>query len=73
MKKRLTEAFGLFIIIVAGSVILKVIAAFIEWIPYTAAFEVGLLAALMWLTPLGLVPAKKFVTKVTEKWKDIDI
>lgn len=73
MKKRLAEAFGLFIIVVAGSVILKITAAFIGWIPYSIVLEIGLLASLMWLAPLGLIPAKKFVVKATEKWKDIDI
>ena len=73
MKKRLAEAFGLFIIVVAGSVILKITAAFIEWIPYSIVLEIGLLASLMWLAQLVLIPAKKFVVKATEKWKDIDI
>lgn len=73
MKGKLVEAFGLFVIIIAGSVILKIVAAFIAWIPYKVVFEIGLVAALMWLTPLGLVPTKKVVTKMTERWKGIDV
>lgn len=72
MKRKLTEAFGLFVVIIVGSIILKIAAAFISWVPYKTVFEIGLLAALMWLTPLGLVPTKRFLVKMTEKWKSID-
>lgn len=72
MKRKLTEAFGLFIVIVTGSIILKITAAFIEWIPFRIILEIGMLAALMWLAPLGLMPAKKIVTEMSKRWKGLD-
>lgn len=73
MKKKLVEAFGLFIVIVAGSIVLKIAAVFIEWIPFRSILEIGGLAALMWLMPLGLVPVKSIAVKMSEKWKRIDV
>lgn len=73
MQKKLAEAFGLFIVIVVGSIVLKIAAAFIEWIPFRSILEIGGLAALMWLMPLGLVPVKSIAVKMSEKWKRIDV
>ncbi len=72
MKRKLTEAFGLFIVIVTGSIVLKIVAAFIEWIPFRIILEIGMLAALLWLAPLGLTPAKKIATEASKRWRDID-
>lgn len=73
MIVRLVEAFGLFVVVTASGVILKMVAEVITWIPFEMVLEIGGVAALMWLLPLGLVPTKKLVVKLMERWKNIDI
>ena len=69
MIVRLVEAFGLFVVVTASGVILKMVAEVITWIPFEMVLEIAGVAAL----PLGLTPTKKLMVKLMERWKNIDI
>lgn len=73
MIVRLVEAFGLFVVVTASGVMLKMVAEVITWIPFEMVLEIAGVAALMWLLPLGLTPTKKLMVKLMERWKNIDI